>query len=124
MLNPNRRYFSVQSAWIRHTQHQQREVDGGLRTADSDKHNQPQQNNADGCVTRTALPAGAYGWQRCNVVLCACCLLLTWYKSGLCAHESLGEKTDSILPVCTYKGRPLVLKPGKSFLHSRRKKTR
>ena len=48
-----------------------------------------------------------------NFVICACCLLFTWYLSGLCAHESLGQKTDTILPVRTDKMSPPVLKPGK-----------
>ena len=42
---------------------------------------QPQQHSADGCVTRTVLPADAYGRQRCNVVLATCSVVYRWYMS-------------------------------------------
>ena len=74
---------------LSHKEQQQREVDGGLRTAGSDKRNPPQQYSAYGCVAHART---VYGRQRCNVVLCACFLLSTCYMPGLCTHESLGIK--------------------------------
>ena len=72
------------------------------------------------CHTRTVLPSDAYGRQRYNIVLCVFCCLPVVYVLG-CVLVREGKKTDKKLPVCTYKIGPE--KPGKSFIHSRRKKT-
>ena len=73
-------------------------MDYGLRTAGSDTRNHDTAvERWWACRTRTA-----YGPQRCNVVLVGaivCCLLSTRCISGMCAHESRGQKKiDDVLP--------------------------
>ena len=95
-------------------QQQQRGLDGGLRTAGSDKHNQPQQYSANECVAHARRMGGGV------VTLCSVhvvrCLPGT---CGLCARESAEPtryctaKNGKKIPVRAYKIRPLVLKPGK-----------
>ena len=93
MLNPNGTYVSVQSVHGSVTQKAAAKigtaVDGGWITdgkapMNTTRHDRVQRMWV--CRTRTA-----YGRQRGTVVLCASCLLPTWYISGLCVHESPGE---------------------------------
>ena len=63
-------------------------ADSEVRTAGSDKRNQPQQNTTAILRKWVGRPHTACGRQRCNDGVRACCLLCTWYMSGRCAHSS------------------------------------
>ena len=75
-----------------------------IRTAGSDKHNEPQQYCAYGCVAHARRVGGSVGTMGS---ICDC-LLRTWCEENRHIH------LDNNLPIRTYKIRPLVLKPGKS----------
>ena len=73
IFNPNGPKFpSRVCVDLSHIEQQQREVGGGLRTAGSDKHNQPQPYSAYGCVTHARCMGGSV------ITLCSvhdvCCL--------------------------------------------------
>ena len=73
-------------------------ADGEIRTAGSDKHNEPQQYCAYGCVAHARRVGGSVGTMGSAIVCCV---------PGV-------KKTDDNLPIRTYEIRPLVSKPGKS----------
>ena len=52
-------------------------------------------------MSRTVLPADAYGRQRCNVVLSACCVVYLWCMSWAVCSLERATKTDKVLPVRT-----------------------
>ena len=57
----------------------------------------PISTTSHGSTARMSVPHMHGVWAAAlYVVLFACYLLPTWYITGLCAHESLGEKTDNI----------------------------
>ena len=75
---------------------------GGIRTAGSDEHNQPQQHCASGCVAHAWRVGASVGTM--GSVHVVCCVPGICLSCVLTAHESLGEKTDNIyLPIRTYK---------------------
>ena len=94
---------------LSHIEQQQRQVGGGLRTAGSDKHNQPQQYIAKGCVTDARRMGGSVV-SLCSVHAISClpgtCLV--------CAFMSKKQTTNSRYVRTRFKIRLLVLKPGKS----------
>ena len=75
------------------------------------------------CHTRTALPADAYGRQRCNVVLSACSVVYLWYTSWAVCSRERATKTDTILPVRPYKIGLIQRNLGNRLIHSRRQKS-
>ena len=58
---------------------------GGMRTAGSDKNNQPQQYCAYGCAAHARRVGGSVGTMG-YVHVYAFCLLCTWYMSELCSQ--------------------------------------
>ena len=82
-----------------------RQADGETRTAGSDKHNEPQQYCAHECVAHARRVGGGGG----TVGSICDRLLRTWCEEN--RHIHLGNN----LPIRTFKIRPFVLKPGKSF---------
>ena len=72
----------------------------------------PQQYNADGHVTRKVLPADAYGRQRRNVVLSACCLPVGYVLGCVLVRE--GNKNRHFFTGTYVQNRPQKEKPGKS----------
>lgn len=73
-----------------HIEQQQRDVDGGLRTAGSHKHNQPLHSSPNGCVSHACHFNGR--------VVMLCSVHITWYMSGLCGHGSLGPQNQTSIP--------------------------
>ena len=87
------------SAWVRMRKNM---ADGGLRTAGSEKQNQlPQRYSAYGFVVHALRMGGSVVTM--GSVHVVCCLPVTYLGCVLTAHESLGEKTDNILPIRTYQ---------------------
>ena len=69
-------------------------ADGEIRTAGSDKLNQPQQYTTAILRKWVGRPLTACGRQRWNDGIRACCLLSIWYMSGRCAHSSSWEPRE------------------------------
>ena len=99
--NKNGPYISVQSdpGYVIDTQHNSKEckTGGGLRTAALDKTTTYSSSTAQMDVPLTH-DVPYWCWrQRCNAVLCACCLLSTgiWYMFLACVHVR-EQKTDNI----------------------------
>ena len=69
-------------------------ADGGIRTAGSDKHNQPQQHCAYGCVAHARRVGGSVETMGSAHVVC--CVPGKCLSCVHTAHESLGEKADNI----------------------------
>ena len=81
-------------------------------TAGSDKHNQPQQYCAFGCVAHAWSVDGSVGTM--GSVYVVCCIPDPCLSCVLTARESLREEADHMFPIRTYEIGPLVSKPGKS----------
>ena len=75
------------------------------------------------CHTRTVLPGGAYGRQRCNVVLSACSVVYLWCYVLGCVLVREGNENRQNLTGTYVQNRPHTEKPGKSSYPLPKKKT-